>query len=235
MLQRHHHHFFLRHADQIPGRLIGDQLAMVDDGDPVAQLFGFLQIMGGQHHGHAALVELGHIFPQLLAQFDVHTGRRLVQDDDRRRMHHGLRYKEPPLHAAGQGARIGLRLVLQMHRAQQRVGLAFCLGHAVQPGLQIQRLARREEGIEHDLLRHDTDRRLGVARIFVDVEAPDAGMARRLVDQPRQDVDQRGLARAIGAEQPEDQPPLDIEADIVERLLAPGIGFGKMADRDGGV
>ncbi len=41
-----------------------------------------------------------------------------------------------------------------------------------------------------------------------------------LVDQPREDVDQRRLARAIGAEQAEDLPARHLEDHIVERALA---------------
>src|SRR4028118_2075643 len=44
---------FLRHVDQRAGLLIGDELAMIDDGDPVAQLLRLFEIMGGEHHRDA--------------------------------------------------------------------------------------------------------------------------------------------------------------------------------------
>src|SRR3546814_6218426 len=88
-----------------------------------------------------------------------------------------------------------------MHRGEQRVRNPLVLRHAIEPRLILERLERREKGIEDDFLRHDADRIFGVARIGVDVEAPDARVPAGLVDEPREDVDQRRLARAIGAEQ----------------------------------
>jgi hypothetical protein len=46
-----------------------------------------------------------------------------------------------------------------------------------------------------------------------------------LHDQPGEDVDQGRLARAVGAEQPEDLAARHVEADLVERALAAGIGL----------
>src|SRR5690606_34971979 len=117
---------------------------------------------------------------------------------------------------------------------EQLVRNALALRHAVQPRLILERLVRREKGIEDDLLRHDTDRIFGVPGIAVDVEAPDARAAARLVDEPREDVDQRRLARTVRPEQPENLPARHVEADIVERPLAAGIGFGDGVDADGG-
>ena len=57
----------------------------------------------------------------------------------------------------------------------------------------------------------------------------------RLHDQPGEDVDQGRLARAVGAEQPENLAARDVEADIVQRELAAGIGFGQRFDADGGL
>ncbi len=76
---------------------------------------------------------------------------------------------------------------------------------------------------------------LGVARVLVDVEAPDRDRAAGLVDQPGEDVDQRRLARAVGAEQAEDLPARHVEADVVQRPLAAGIGLGQLFDADCGL
>ena len=151
-----------------------------------------------------------------------------------RRMDHRLGDQQPPLHPAREGARIGVGLVLETDRAEQLLGPPPRLGHAVEAGLDLERLARREEGVEHDLLRDDADRRLGVARMPVDVEAPDRGAAAALVDQAGEDVDQGRLAGAVGPEQPEYLAPRHVEADPVQRPLAAGIGLLEIDDRDGG-
>ena len=126
-----------------------------------------------------------------------------------------------------------------MDFAQQRQRAAQLLGDTVEPGLDLEYLGGGEERIEHDLLRDDPDRGLGVLALAVDVEAPDLGAAAGLVDHSRQDVDQRRLARAVGAEQPEDLALRHIEADVVERQLARRaleacITLDEVLDRDRG-
>src|SRR3546814_15050939 len=69
--------FFMRLPHQFMRRPVGDEPAVVDDGDPVAKLLRLFQIMGGAQHGDTALVHLPAIGPELLAQFDVDTGGRL--------------------------------------------------------------------------------------------------------------------------------------------------------------
>ena len=176
---------------------------------------------------------LADIVPELLAKLDVDAGGRLVEDEDRRRMDHRLGDQQPALHAARQGAGISVGLVLEPDRAQQLDRPPVGFRDAVEAGLDLERLARREEGIEQDLLRHDSDRPLGVARILVDVEAPDRGAAAALGDQAGEDVDQGRLAGAVGPEQAENAAARDVQGDAVERPLAAAIGLLQVADRDG--
>src|SRR6266404_3990293 len=105
----------------------------------------------------------------------------------------------------------------------------------VETGLDLQRLARREEGIEDDLLRHDADRPLRIARVLIDVETPDRHLAAGLDDEACKDVDQGRLARAIGPEKPEDLPAWNVEADVIERELSAGISLRQRFDADRGL
>ena len=190
--------------------------------------------MRGEDDGDATGVELADIGPQLLAQLDVDARGGLVEHQHGGRVDHRLGDHQPPLHASRQRARIGMGLVGEAHRVEQRHRLAPRLGHAIKAGLDLQCLERREERVEQDLLVDDADRALGVARVLIDVEAPDRRAAARLVDQPRQDVDQRRLARAVGPEQPEDRALRHIEGDAVERLLAALVGLAELVDGDRG-
>jgi hypothetical protein len=54
LVDRHDHDLFLRHVDQLARRLVRDQLAVVDDGDAVAQFLGLFEIVRGEHDGDAA-------------------------------------------------------------------------------------------------------------------------------------------------------------------------------------
>ena len=102
--------------------------------------------------------------------------------------------------------------------------------------LDAQAFAHREEGVEHQLLRHDAERlaRGGVVGHHVVAHHRDAaGAGARQAGQHR---DQRRLAGAVGAEQAEELALLDVEGHAVERAhFAAGarIGLGNMVEHDG--
>src|SRR3546814_16993594 len=110
-----------------------------------------------------------------------------------------------------------------MHRGEQLVRNPPALRHAIEAGLILQCFKRGEKGVEDDFLRHDADRIFGVAGIGVDIAAPDARPPARLVEQHRQAVDERRLARAIESEHAEYMPARDAAPDAAQRLLAPHI------------
>ena len=87
---------------------------MVDDRDPVTQFFGFLEIMSGQNNSDAPIVQFADIGPELLAQFDINPGGRLIQHEDRGGVHQRLGDEQTTLHAARQCAGIGMGFVLKM-------------------------------------------------------------------------------------------------------------------------
>ncbi len=175
--------------------------------------------MGGQHDGDAAGVQLLHPLPKLAAQLDVDAGGGLVEDQHRRLVHHGLGHHQAALHAAGQLAHIGVGLVGQAQAGQDLVGLPVGLLHAVEAGLHLQRLARGEEHVADDLLRHHADGRAGGAGVLVDVDVPDLHLARGLVHQPGQDVDEGGLARPVRAQQAEHGAARNGQVDALQRRL----------------
>ena len=58
--------------------------AVVDDGEPVAELVGLLHVVGGEQDGLAVGVELAEDLPQGDAALRVEAGGRLVEEEDRR-------------------------------------------------------------------------------------------------------------------------------------------------------
>jgi hypothetical protein len=145
--------------------------------------------------------------------------------------------QEPPAHAARERARIGVGPVGEADRGQDLVAAALALGHAVEPGLDLQRLARGEEGIEIELLRHDPDRPPGAARMDVDVEVPDLRAARGLDHEAGEDVDERRLAGAVGTQQAEDRAARHRKLDAVQRFFgwraaAAGVDLAQRLDLD---
>jgi hypothetical protein len=105
-------------------------------------------------------------------------------------------------------------------------GQVEVLHHLVDPGivaadaevarLDAQGLAHREERVEHQLLRHHAEHAPGTTIVHRHVgpqhrDRPPVGAR-----QPGDHVDQRGLARAVRAEQAEELALADGEADAVQ-------------------
>ena len=64
-------------------RALGDHAAVVDDRDPVGELVGLLEVLGGQQHGRPFVGERPHGAPHLVAPARVQARRRLVEEQDR--------------------------------------------------------------------------------------------------------------------------------------------------------
>ena len=70
--------------DQLARRALGDDLRLVHDHEPVAQLLGLVHVVGRQDERHAALLEPVEPVPQQVAGLRVEAGRRLVEQQQRR-------------------------------------------------------------------------------------------------------------------------------------------------------
>ena len=65
-------------------RAVGHHPAVVDDHDPVSDLVGFMQVVGGEQDGPAFLAELADHLPERTPGGHVHRRRGLVQEDELR-------------------------------------------------------------------------------------------------------------------------------------------------------
>jgi hypothetical protein len=65
-------------ARELGGRPGGGDLALVDEGDPVAELLGLLEVVGGEQDRRALLVDPLDVVPELEPQLDVDAGGRLI-------------------------------------------------------------------------------------------------------------------------------------------------------------
>jgi hypothetical protein len=111
-----------------------------------------------------SLVQAGDELPQSLAQLDVDAGGGLVQHDDLRLVHQRLRHQHAALHAARELAHVGIGLVGQAQADKQFVDPVVVVFDAEIAGLDAQRLAHGEEGVEHQLLRHHAELAAGAWR-----------------------------------------------------------------------
>ena len=86
------------------GGALGDDPAAVDDGDPVGQAVGLLEVLRGEEDRHAvAPTSSVDDLPHRLAAARVEPGGRLVEEDHRRVADEARGEVEPAAHAAGVG------------------------------------------------------------------------------------------------------------------------------------
>ena len=166
----------------------------------------------------AVLVEAADEFPQCLAQLDVHARGRLVEHDHGRLVHQRLPDQHPPLHAAGERAHIGVGLRGEIEVVQDLVDPRVVVAQTEVARLDPERFANGEKRIENELLRHDPEEPPGPAIIGDHVVTEHSRRAAVSAGEPGDDRDQRGLAGAVGTEQPEEFALLDEQIDAGQRL-----------------
>src|SRR5579863_4528809 len=77
--RKFHHMMSAQPVDQISGRSFGDDLAMIDNCQPVAQAFGLVHVMRGQQHRAAIALEDANDVPQLASALRIESRGRLIQ------------------------------------------------------------------------------------------------------------------------------------------------------------
>src|SRR5688572_21742171 len=88
--------------DELFWRSDSNHMPAVDDRDAVAQHFGFIHVVGRQHHGAAVRAKSLQHAPQLPARLRIEAGGRLVQEQEIRRARKCARDGEPLPLSAGQ-------------------------------------------------------------------------------------------------------------------------------------
>ena len=181
--------------------------------------------MGGEDDGVALLVQFFDEYPQRLAQFHVHACGGFIQNDDRWAVYQGLCHHQAALHAARQIASVGARFVFQIELEQQFVYPSLVFAYAKIARLELQGLTHVEKRVVHQFLRHHTQAHAALVGVFARVVAHDADVALAQARQARHGRNQRGFARAIGAEQSKKLTLFHIEAHAFEGGKAVAVGF----------
>ena len=85
---------------ELGGRALGDHLAVVDDGDPVGELVGLVEVLRAEQDRRPSGDERADDVPDLVARARIEAGRRLVEEHQLRRDDDARRDVEPAAHAA---------------------------------------------------------------------------------------------------------------------------------------
>lgn len=189
--------------DQGPGRAFGNQPAVVDHAEPVAQAFGLVHEMRGQQDGLAARQQRLQALPDQVARLRIQPGGRLVHDDEVGIVDERARQRQAPLHAAGELADAGIGLGGQGRERQQlrQPGPHLRVAQAEVAAEYQQVLGHGEVGVQVVELRHHAQARPrlpGLRRHGVAQHLDRPVVERR---QAQQGAQGGGLARAVGAQQ----------------------------------
>ena len=103
-------------------RVERQDLAVVHDGHPAAQLVGLLHVVGGEHDRLPLGVEHAQDVPQRQAALGVQTGRRLIHEEHGRSVEDRPGHHEALGHTARQGVDRRLAPLRQLELLEQLVG-----------------------------------------------------------------------------------------------------------------
>ena len=195
----------------------------------MAELLGFLEVVGGEQNRGALLVQPADVAPQLDPQFEVDPGGRLVQNHQPRLVHQRPGEQQSPAHSARQArrpyARLGAQIKHVHHLARPSHGL--WPAHPVVAAVVHERLLNVEEAVEIDVLLGQAHHPPCVRIVVGQTENVD--LARRDPDQVANRADQRRLTRAVGAQQPEELAVRDLQIELVERQEPAVVALGQPA------
>ena len=214
------------------------QLALVEDGDAVADVLHVLQAVAAHEDRLALLAQLDDQVLHPARAERVEAGGRLVEDDQLRVVDERLGQADALPHALGVFLEDALLVVGRGRpsRSAPAARLRRTAGVEVeQPAVEVERLLGVEEAVEVRFLGQVAD-----AFVLVDVGgglAEDEGLAVGGEEQAEQQLDGGGLAGAVGAEQAEDFALVDLEVEGVQGgLLLPApevaVDLGQVARFD---
>ena len=202
-------------------RPLGDDVAAVDDPDPVGEHVRLLQVLGGEEDGHAlAFGEPCDLTPERAAALGIKAGCRLVEEERGRLVDERERQVEPALHSARVALDLAVGGARQPDALEKLLAAALSLlaREAMQGSLESQVLAAGQKGVECGLLQGGADRRAHLRALLDDVESRHARGARGGWQERRQHVHRGRLPRAVRAEEAEDLPGRDAQVDPVHGL-----------------
>src|SRR5712692_308811 len=202
-------------ALQLVRGALGQDAAVLDEGDLIAELFRLAHVVGGQDDGRPPLApEGGDLRAQADGDVRVQAERRLVQEEHLRIVEERLGQGQPLLEAGGERVVLGLHVWPQLALLDQLVdaGPQAAAPEAVEAPVEGQDLGRPEAPDEGGVAARHVEAAANGPRLAHDVMAEDGRRARVWQKQRGQDRQQRGLARPVGPEQSEDGAARDLEA-----------------------
>src|SRR2546421_1818120 len=198
-------------------RPFGDLLPVIEDEHGLAEAHDHLHVVLDEQHGLAGVAQPAHRVQQVVEERAVDAGRRLVEQDQRGFRHEHTHELDELLLAVGEVARVLAGQAAEPHELEQLAPAALRL-RARAPRDDKQGLPRRQLGKDADDLARAADAAAGdlPGLEAVDPLAAKAHAAGVEALEPGDAVEERRLARAVGADEAVDAPGLERERDVVD-------------------
>ena len=181
---------------------------------------GLVHEVGGNENGDVVVPgEIDHELPQDIAGDGVNAGRRLIEDQEFRLMHHGDGERQALADAERQVVRHGVEGIGEAETSGHLVHPRRdgSLGHEEQAGMKHEVLPHGELRIQGERLRHVAHAATGRDVLGVDLVPEQRGPAFGRRQQAGQHFHGGGFAAAVRADEAEDLSAADSEIRVIHR------------------
>ncbi len=100
--------------DQASGRALADDLAFVHDHQPIAELLGFVHVVGGDDQCHPFLLEAIEPIPQKVTGLGIESRGGLVEDQHLRSVDQPAGNRQTTLHPSGERLHLALAPIAEL-------------------------------------------------------------------------------------------------------------------------
>ncbi len=158
------------------GGVLDEDLAVVDDGDAVAELVGLFHVVGGEDDGDALLAEAADGVPHGDAGLGIEAGGGLVEEEDLGAVGDGAGDLDALGEAAGELGGVGVGALGEQELREELVGAVGGLGagEAEVEAVEVDVLEDGAGAVEGVVLGDDADGAAGDGGRGDDVDAVDA-------------------------------------------------------------
>lgn len=186
--------------------ITGNDASTVEDGDTIAQGFGFIHVVGGEYQRAATLMQPAQDAPHVVPRLRVEARRRFVENDQFRIVNERAGQRQPPPHAAGECRHFGVASIGQLDVGEQFIGSPL---ERLAAQAEIARIGNQvfydgEIDVEGVELGYDAEARADVGCVIPHAGAKHLDFAFIVGRKAEQHTKGRGLARAIGPENAEE-------------------------------
>src|SRR5208283_4240314 len=202
-------------------RVLRYDTAFGEDGELGAELLGLEHVVGREEDRHPVRDERTNELARLPGALRVETDRRFVEEENLGPMQDAPREVELLLHAARVLLHPPVGGLLEVDPREHLVDPSFPIGAGdpVEVREVAKVLSRADAGVQAPLAAEDQPHpRAQPVRIADHVVPEDERLALGRKEERGEDLRERGLAGAVGTEQPEDGTAFDRQVDPLEGL-----------------